>query len=203
MGLEEDIRRTIKGQIQQRELQSLIASFNGWANKRKRLSVERYLKYSTGRKVGKKSKLAGVAWLIRNQLEGKDDLNSRVLTVLYTRATQKHGKVAYTKPLTKRKRKTSRIKQRRKEYKQYLKSDWWKVRRYSKVISIGTCEVCGSNKHLLVHHLNYNSLGQERDSDLAVLCKGCHTRLHKQYGRGASFGVKVIKQEHDSYMVIL
>lgn len=199
MGLLLEVEKAVQGQITEKELQSLIASFNNWAKNREAISVERYLKDATGRKRAKKSKLQGIKWLLRNQQNGNDNLNLQALDVLFKTAIKRWKKEVYFEPVkvksSKRKRKTGRIKQRRKEYKQYLKTDWWKARRYSKVISIGMCEVCSSDKHLLVHHLTYKNIGHEPDKDLAVLCKYCHTRLHKEYGRGASFGIEVIEKE--------
>ena len=113
------------------------------------------------------------------------------------------------KRLSKRKRKTVRYTKRQQAYRIYLQSNWWKFKRLEKIQKTGgKCEVCGSNKKLIVHHLCYRHKGKsilyrEKDLDLAVLCKYCHNRLHKRYGRGASFGRKEIQQEHNRYNTIL
>ena len=111
--------------------------------------------------------------------------------------------------VSKRKTKAKRFSKRQQEYKIYLQSDWWKVKRKEKIQKTGgKCEVCGSTKKLIVHHLCYSHKGKsilykEKDSDLAVLCKYCHNRLHKRYGRGASFGIEIIRQERDIHNNIL
>lgn len=40
------------------------------------------------------------------------------------------------------------------------------------------CEKCGWAFDLEVHHLNYCRLGDERPSDLMVLCDECHGKTH-------------------------
>ena len=60
-------------------------------------------------------------------------------------------------------------------YTNYLKSNEWQSRRQSKLRHAKErCEQCGEREGLQVHHLNYERLGREADSDLIVLCKSCH-----------------------------
>ena len=40
------------------------------------------------------------------------------------------------------------------------------------------CQKCESRRGLDVHHTTYERLGHEWDSDLQVLCRDCHTKLH-------------------------
>lgn len=68
---------------------------------------------------------------------------------------------------------------RKKEYSEYLHSESWtktrdRIRQERKV-----CEMCGSDKELQVHHLTYESIGNEKDEDLILLCKNCHYAVHK------------------------
>lgn len=113
------------------------------------------------------------------------------------------------KRLSKRKGKSNRYSKRQQEYKIYLQSDWWKFKRREKIQKTGgKCEVCNSNKKLIVHHIYYSHNGKsilyaEQDIDLAVLCKYCHNRLHRKYGRGASFGMEVILQEKQQHNIVL
>jgi hypothetical protein len=37
---------------------------------------------------------------------------------------------------------------------------------------------CTNRKHLHVHHLTYETLWEEREADLAVLCRDCHLLEH-------------------------
>jgi hypothetical protein len=201
------LSKTIKasgGSLSKKEAESLIASFNIYAKARKNISVERYLDYCIRRGASSSSRRKGNMWVIKNTRNGKNVLNYNVLDVLVKRAVIKWGKVENKDLVTRKKRKVSKeLTKKRADYKEYLKTDWWKARRYSKIISIGMCEVCGSDEHLLVHHLNYSNLGCEKDSDLSVLCSMCHKRLHKEYGRGASFGENVIRSERKNRQNIL
>jgi 5-methylcytosine-specific restriction endonuclease McrA len=43
------------------------------------------------------------------------------------------------------------------------------------------CEVCGdsgADVGIRVHHLTYERFGAELDSDLLVVCRSCHSRIH-------------------------
>jgi len=73
------------------------------------------------------------------------------------------------------------IKQLRRDYKNYLKSEWWQERRLS-ALKIGNykCVVCSKTKSLQVHHLNYEHLYCERDEDLEIRCDNCHKKIHKR-----------------------
>ena len=64
-------------------------------------------------------------------------------------------------------------------YQQYLDSSWWKLRKRIFLNEQGKkCSFCSSKNELDVHHLNYQNLGDERDSDLLVLCRRCHKDIH-------------------------
>lgn len=41
------------------------------------------------------------------------------------------------------------------------------------------CKICGSGKNIQLHHVNYERLGYEDDSDLVPLCHDCHFLLHQ------------------------
>lgn len=63
-------------------------------------------------------------------------------------------------------------------YNEYIKSPQWKQRREQALARSGyCCEKCGFSKwskKLEVHHITYERLGNERASDLQVLCQECH-----------------------------
>ena len=64
-------------------------------------------------------------------------------------------------------------------YKEYLQSDQWRELREAKLLDVdNTCEKCRRKSCLEVHHLSYERLGQERLSDLQVLCQNCHYDEH-------------------------
>jgi 5-methylcytosine-specific restriction endonuclease McrA len=75
------------------------------------------------------------------------------------------------------------------EYAAYLESPEWAWKRYAILEYYNyTCAVCGYwNKQqgvsaMHVHHLTYARVGNERPSDLQVLCNTCHTATHKRRG---------------------
>lgn len=70
------------------------------------------------------------------------------------------------------------------KYETYLEGDWWKARRKKFInFRIRTkrygCDVCGTRKHIDVHHLSYDHLNAESDSELALLCRDCHIIAHE------------------------
>ena len=71
------------------------------------------------------------------------------------------------------------------EYIEYLKSEDWKERR--KILleqADWQCNRC-SNKATLIHHNNYDHLGEEvLGEDVEALCKDCHDEEHEkgEYG---------------------
>lgn len=61
------------------------------------------------------------------------------------------------------------------DYKTYLQSKKWRERRQAKLQQAKyRCEKCGEREGLEVHHKTYIRLGNEKSSDLIVLCKTCH-----------------------------
>lgn len=64
-------------------------------------------------------------------------------------------------------------------YEQYLLTAWWRrMRNRALQISRYQCSRCQVTRELQVHHKTYDRLGDERDVDLEVLCRGCHLGLH-------------------------
>ena len=64
-------------------------------------------------------------------------------------------------------------------YEQYIKSaKWRRISTAMKKFAGFTCQGCGAKLHpteLDVHHITYDRLGNERPSDLRVLCRAkCH-----------------------------
>jgi len=79
----------------------------------------------------------------------------------------------------------------REEYEAYLLTPAWKEKReWALRCADHTCADCGyrpgSNwptpgpKHLEVHHLNYDHVGEELVRDLLVLCDECHEIRHNE-----------------------
>jgi hypothetical protein len=69
---------------------------------------------------------------------------------------------------------------RRLPYAEYLAtSHWQRVRTLALEQAGHTCDLCGHDGRLEVHHRTYARLGFERQSDLIVLCHDCHRDHHK------------------------
>lgn len=65
-------------------------------------------------------------------------------------------------------------------YVNYLKSKHWQSLRTRLIQGHPYCEVCESSEKVLqLHHLTYERLGKERDSDLVPLCDDCHVLVHE------------------------
>ena len=71
------------------------------------------------------------------------------------------------------------------QYAEYLRSDHWREVREIKLRSANfICELCDGrvgDGRLDVHHLSYERLGHEMESDLQVLCRPCHKRVHSAW----------------------
>jgi hypothetical protein len=69
------------------------------------------------------------------------------------------------------------------DYQDYLRSDRWRtIRRLKREQAGEKCELCNSEDRLEVHHRTYDRRGEERLSDLTVLCHSCHERFSKSDG---------------------
>lgn len=80
----------------------------------------------------------------------------------------------------------------------YLRSGAWFARRRAWFAAVGAvgqravCLVCGEDKALDLHHVDYAGVSQtesgawvagEADEDLMPLCRGCHEDLHAELDR--------------------
>jgi hypothetical protein len=63
----------------------------------------------------------------------------------------------------------------------YLPSVYWKWRRLAYLLTVGhRCETFNCTRRATeVHHLSYNNLFGERDTDLVALCRDCHAWRHQ------------------------
>lgn len=65
-------------------------------------------------------------------------------------------------------------------YKEYLQTKHWKMfARLAKKKAGWICNACSSGDNLNVHHLTYERRGNEKFSDVVVLCKECHEKVHE------------------------
>lgn len=78
------------------------------------------------------------------------------------------------------------------DYNEYINSWLWRdkrewileLQRYHNRINNGKnsnfCEECkGESKPFQVHHITYDSIGNEGLNDVIILCKACHEKKHK------------------------
>ena len=63
-------------------------------------------------------------------------------------------------------------------YRGYLKSEHWKTRRENFLKTNKFCFCCGSIANI-VHHRNYGNLGKEKNRDLILVCRDCHSEIHR------------------------
>lgn len=65
-------------------------------------------------------------------------------------------------------------------YKEYLQTPHWQALRLSMLKRAAyKCSLCGESKPLHVHHNTYVRRGEEKLSDLIVLCHECHESFHE------------------------
>lgn len=68
-------------------------------------------------------------------------------------------------------------------YAKFLYTRYWKIIRAHKLFQSNyICSLCGSPKHLQVHHITYEHHGDELHAldDLIVVCKLCHKKIHNK-----------------------
>lgn len=77
-----------------------------------------------------------------------------------------------------------------KEYEDYIRSWAWKQKRQQRLEIDGhCCSMCGKPENecrggLQIHHVHYNSLGNEDPyNDICSLCARCHGLIHSYYRR--------------------
>ena len=58
------------------------------------------------------------------------------------------------------------------------KTRWQKTVWECLALANHVCQRCHVRPAVTAHHLNYDSLGFERPSDLLAICDECHERLH-------------------------
>ena len=78
----------------------------------------------------------------------------------------------------------SNIYMSREDKKEHLRSLYWQQLKERKLIQQDyRCAKCGkSTIHLDLHHITYERLGFERDDDVILLCRACHSSLHEKKG---------------------
>ena len=68
-------------------------------------------------------------------------------------------------------------------YPAYLRTQHWRnIRQVALIRSGYKCAVCGCRFNLECHHNTYKTLGHERQCDVVILCRPCHTLFHQHRG---------------------
>lgn len=69
----------------------------------------------------------------------------------------------------------------RKDHAKYLASEQWKEKRIQTLTRDEyTCQQCGTQESLQVHHLTYANFKNEPLEDLVTLCSSCHSKIHNK-----------------------
>lgn len=69
-------------------------------------------------------------------------------------------------------------------YPEYLRSQHWRTVKQRALYRAGfQCKACEGAQQLDVHHLTYKRRAREAESDLIVLCRGCHAKAHEMLQR--------------------
>lgn len=73
-----------------------------------------------------------------------------------------------------------KIKFNRKEYRtEYLQTEHWKNKSKEIRTRDPICRICNKNSTDDVHHLTYENIYNEKDTDLIGICRECHEKVHK------------------------
>lgn len=83
-------------------------------------------------------------------------------------------------------------------YSEYLKSYQW-VETKAKWMASKKCKGeichaknCKNTKLLSLHHRTYARVGRERLSDLVLVCRGCHKKIHNLERKGKSLDIATL-----------
>lgn len=67
--------------------------------------------------------------------------------------------------------------------KKYMTSPEWQIKKDEiKELDGYQCRTCHCTENLEVHHITYENLFNEKDKDLATLCRSCHQEIHDELG---------------------
>ena len=85
-------------------------------------------------------------------------------------------------------------------YKNYLNSSDWKLKRKAKLATTRRCAICGSEENIDIHHLIYKDLFNVERKDLRVLCRRCHFLTHDLFDKGL---IKFNSTNHNSRFTLI
>ena len=86
----------------------------------------------------------------------------------------------------------------------YLTPEWHSIAEECKRLANYECSKCNSTEELHAHHLTYDRLGRELQSDLQCLCKKCHERVHGfTLGQGPRFLQRGYKMYNNGVIALI
>ncbi len=76
------------------------------------------------------------------------------------------------------------------DYQKYIDSKEWEETR-ARIFKRDNyhCVICGTGKNLSCHHITYENLGIEKDSDLITVCHDCHNMIIHGADSKSLFGI--------------
>ncbi len=81
-------------------------------------------------------------------------------------------------------------------YTDYLKTEHWKNTRSNLLATHHySCCVCNKKSYLQVHHATYDNVGNEKDTDLLIVCKKHHYEFHKGIIKESDYSNKKLKNK--------
>lgn len=87
-----------------------------------------------------------------------------------------------------------RIHYSRDEYrKEYLTSPEWRAKSKGILERDPICKICDKNVSNDVHHLTYERLTMELETDLIGVCRKCHNRVHRHKKLSSISNLKILK----------
>jgi len=87
-------------------------------------------------------------------------------------------------------------------YNKYIRSDTWRNRRDLYKMSYSKkCYICNRSKGIIeLHHITYERMRNELDSDLVWLCQKHHAKVHHHSNKNIELSKRhlIIKQQYDN-----
>lgn len=78
--------------------------------------------------------------------------------------------------------KKERVKTENTDYYDHLKSPEWRLLKSEIIKERGAfCQLCMKKDSLELHHMSYKRLGNEDKRDLLLVCRSCHSYIHKKH----------------------
>ena len=72
-----------------------------------------------------------------------------------------------------------------KSFKAYFKSDKFRKikKEFRKQNKIKECYCCGTSKNVQIEHKSHQNFGEEKTSDLMLVCRNCHAFIYEKFAK--------------------